>query len=154
MSVIRRTDGRGGKMYSFCAWYSLRMSFWIVPVRSARATPAFSAAATYIASRIAAGPLTVMEVETEDRSMSAKRSSMSTSVSTATPARPTSPRARRSSESQPMSVGMSKAVESPVPPALSSSLKRRFVSSAVPKPANMRIVHSRDRYIEGYTPRV
>ncbi len=29
-----------------------------------------------------------------------------------------------------------------------------FVSSAVPKPANWRIVHSRPRYIEPYTPRV
>ena len=29
-----------------------------------------------------------------------------------------------------------------------------MVSSAVPKPANWRIVHSRPRYIDGYTPRV
>ena len=37
------------------------------------------------------------------------------------------------------------AVERPVPPARSSSLKRAFVSSAVPKPANMRMVHRRPR---------
>ena len=30
-SVISRIDGRGGKMYSFWAMYSLRMSFWSVP---------------------------------------------------------------------------------------------------------------------------
>ena len=36
MSVTSRIDGSGGKMYSFCAMYSLRMSVWIVP-RSARA---------------------------------------------------------------------------------------------------------------------
>ena len=34
------------------------------------------------------------------------------------------------------------------------SLNRQFVSSAVPKPANMRIVHSFDRYIDAYGPRV
>ena len=91
----------------------------------------------------------VMEVETDDSSMSSKRSSMSTSVSTATPARPTSPRERRWSESRPIRVGMSNAVERPVPPALRISLKRALVSSAVPKPANIRIVHSRDRYMDG-----
>ena len=31
MSVTSRIDGSGGKMYSFCAMYSLRMSVWIVP---------------------------------------------------------------------------------------------------------------------------
>ena len=36
VSVTSRIDGRGGKMYSFCAWYSFRMSFWIVPPRRAR----------------------------------------------------------------------------------------------------------------------
>ena len=49
---------------------------------------------------------------------------------------------------------MSKAVDSPLPPERSSSLNRALVSSAVPKPANWRIVQSRDRYIEAYGPRV
>ena len=31
MSVMSRIDWRGGKMYSFCAMNSFRMSFWIVP---------------------------------------------------------------------------------------------------------------------------
>ena len=44
-----------------------------------------------------------------------------------------------------MRVGMSKAVDRPVPPARRSSLKRRLVSSAVPNPANMRMVQRRDR---------
>ena len=39
------------------------------------------------------------------------------------------------------------------PPA-KISLNRQFVSSAVPNPANIRIVHSFDRYIEAYGPRV
>jgi hypothetical protein len=73
---------------------------------------------------------------------------MSASVSTATPHRPTSPSAIGSSESMPSRVGMSNAVDSPVPPALMISLKRQFVSSAVPNPANIRIVHSFERYIE------
>ena len=34
------------------------------------------------------------------------------------------------------------------------SLKRQLVSSAVPKPANIRIVQSFERYIEAYGPRV
>ena len=79
---------------------------------------------------------------------------MSACVSTATPARPTSPLASGSSESRPSSVGMSNAVDRPLPPERSSSLKRRLVSSAVPKPANWRIVHSRERYIDAYGPRV
>ena len=79
---------------------------------------------------------------------------MSARVSTATPARPTSPMAHGESESRPIRVGMSKAVDSPVPPLASSSLNRALVSSAVPKPANIRIVHNRDRYIEACTPRV
>ena len=49
---------------------------------------------------------------------------------------------------------MSYAIESPVPPAAISFLKRSFVSSAVPKPANMRIVHSRPRWPVGWMPRV
>jgi hypothetical protein len=48
-----------------------------------------------------------------------------------------------------MSVGMSKAVERPVCPCSSKYRKRPFVSSAVPKPANWRIVQSLPRYIEG-----
>ena len=80
--------------------------------------------------------------------MPEKSVSMSASVSTATPARPTSPLASGSSESHPSRVGMSKAVDSPSPPARSSSLKRALVSAAVPKPANWRMVHSRERYME------
>ncbi len=49
---------------------------------------------------------------------------------------------------------MSKAVESPVVPCAMRYLKRWLVSSGEPKPANIRIVHSRLRYIVGWTPRV
>ena len=53
-----------------------------------------------------------------------------------------------SSESSPRRVGMSKAVESPVPPERMISRKRAFVSTAVPNPANIRIVQSLVRYID------
>src|SRR4029079_17609932 len=79
---------------------------------------------------------------------------MSASESTATPHRPTSPSAIGWAESMPRSVGMSNAVDSPSPPALMISLKRQLVSSAVPNPANIRMVHSLERYIDAYGPRV
>ena len=147
-SVTSRTEGRGGKTYSFWAWYSFKMSFCSVPDSRARSTPVRSATPMYMARTGAAGELMVMEVETVPRSMPEKRHSMSASVSTATPARPTSPLAHGSSESRPSSVGMSNAVDSPSPPAANSCLKRPLVSSAVPNPANCRMVHSRERYME------
>ena len=63
---------------------------------------------------IGAGALIVIETVTSPRSMPANSVSMSSSVSTATPSRPTSPSERGSSESWPMSEGMSNAVDSPV----------------------------------------
>ena len=63
-----------------------------------------------------AGPLTVMEVVVFPSGMSSKSSSMSAAESIATPQCPTSPRDMGESESYPMSVGMSKATESPPPP--------------------------------------
>ena len=146
--------GRGGKTNSFWAWYSFKMSFWMVPERAARATPVLSATPTYMAITTAAGELIVIDVLTAPRSMPEKSVSMSAIVSMATPARPTSPLARGSSESRPSKVGMSKAVERPSPPARKSSLNRPLVSSAVPNPANWRMVHRRERYMEAYGPRV
>ena len=49
---------------------------------------------------------------------------------------------------------MSNAVDRPLPPDLMISLNRQLVSSAVPKPANIRIVHNLERYIDAYGPRV
>ncbi len=95
-----------------------------------------------------AGELMVIDVVVWAMSMPQKRSSMSARVSTATPQRPTSPSDSGSSESRPMSVGRSKATDRPSPPARRRSRKRALVSSAVPKPANMRMVQSFERYIE------
>jgi hypothetical protein len=93
--------------------------------------------------------LIVIEVDTSPRGIPEKSVSASASESTATPSRPTSPSERGWSESYPINVGMSKAVERPVCPCSSRYRKRSFVSSAVPKPANWRIVHRRPRYIDG-----
>ena len=68
---------------------------------------------------MAAGALMVIDTDTSPRSMPEKSVCMSSSVSTATPSRPTSPSARAWSESWPMSEGMSKAVDSPVWPCSS-----------------------------------
>ena len=53
-----------------------------------------------------------------------------------------------------MSVGRSKAVLRPVWPLSSRNLKRWLVCRAVPKPANCRMVQSRLRYMDAWTPRV
>ncbi len=91
----------------------------------------------------------VIEVETSPMGMPWKSVSMSSRVSIATPSRPTSPSERGWSESWPISEGMSKAVDRPICPWSSRYRKRSLVSSAVPKPANWRSVHSRPRYIDG-----
>ena len=99
MSTMSRIDGSGGKIHSFWAMYSLRMSAWMVPPSTSGGMPCFSATTTYWASTTAAGAFTVIEVVTRSSGIPAKRSSMSASVSTATPSRPTSPSERAWSES-------------------------------------------------------
>src|SRR5580658_8343831 len=126
----------------------------MVPERADRLTPVPSATPMYIAMSTAAGELIVIDVLTRPTSIPENNVSMSSTVSTATPARPTSPFDQGSSESRPSSVGMSNAVERPSPPDASNALNRSLVSAAVPKPANWRIVQSRERYIDAYGPRV
>ena len=88
----------------------------------------------------------VIEVVTAPRSMPANSISMSAAESIATPQWPTSPRHRGSSESRPISVGMSNATLSPPPPAAKIILYRSLVCWALPKPANCRMVQGRPRY--------
>src|SRR3989454_12392160 len=59
-STTSRIDGAGGKMNSFCAMNSFRMSFCSVPPSCAAGTPCFSATAMYIQRRIAAGEVEVI----------------------------------------------------------------------------------------------
>ena len=42
MSTTSRIDGSGGKIHSFCAMYSLRMSVCTVPRSASSGTPCFS----------------------------------------------------------------------------------------------------------------
>ena len=79
--------------------YSLRMSFWVVPLTRSPGTPCLRAAATYSASRIDAVALIVMEVLTSPSGMFAKSVSMSARLEMGTPTRPTSPSASCASES-------------------------------------------------------
>ena len=46
MSVMSRIDGRGGKMYSFWAMNSFRMSACTVPASFEAGTPCFSPTST------------------------------------------------------------------------------------------------------------
>src|SRR3979411_172453 len=91
--------GRGGKMYSFWAMYSFRMSFWVVPDSLSHGMPRFSAFTRYIAQIMAAGLLIVIDVVTSSRGMPSNRISMSASDETATPQVPNSPSASGSSVS-------------------------------------------------------
>ena len=92
-----------------------------------------------------AGPEIVIDVVTSARSMPSNRVSMSAAESIATPQCPTSPSARGSSESRPIRVGMSKATLSPWPPSARIILYRSLVSTALPKPANCRMVQGLPR---------
>ena len=96
---------------------SLRMSFWIVPLRLLRSTPCSSAAAMYIARIGSTAPFIVIETLTLPSGMPSKSVCMSKIESTATPAIPTSPVTRSLSESYPRCVARSNATESPVCPA-------------------------------------
>src|ERR1700716_3345972 len=91
MSVMRRIDGRGGKMYSFCAMYSLRMSFCRVPEIFFQSAPCCSATTRYIAHSTEAGELMVIDTVVFSRSMPLNKISMSSRESMATPHLPTSP---------------------------------------------------------------
>ena len=101
-----------------------------------------------------AGPLIVIDVVTSPSGMPSKSTSMSVAESIATPQCPTSPSARASSESRPISVGMSKATDSPPPPAPRMARNRSLVCSALPKPANCRMVQGRPRKPVLCSPRV
>ncbi len=79
--------------------YSLRMSFWVVPPSRSRGMPCSSATATYMASRMGAVALMVIDVVTSSSGRSASRTCMSSSVLMGTPTRPTSPAAKGASES-------------------------------------------------------
>ncbi|MBA7651501.1 hypothetical protein ES703_59320 [subsurface metagenome] len=84
-------------MKAFCAIYSLRMSFCIVPPNLSREMPRFWALAKYIAQITAAGPLMVIEVVIWSSGMPSNNISISAKEETPTPHLPNSPRASGSS---------------------------------------------------------
>ncbi len=86
----------------------------MVPPITFLSIPLFSAIATYIAQSTGAGGLMVMDVVILSMGSPSNRSSISFKVSIATPHFPHSPLALGESESYPINVGISKAVESPV----------------------------------------
>ena len=96
--------------------YSLKMSVCRVPLSLPVSAPWRSAATRYMQNTGTAGPLIVIDVVTSSSGMSWKSASMSAAESIATPQWPTSPRLFGSSESRPISVGMSKATDRPPPP--------------------------------------
>ncbi len=134
--------------------YSLSTSFWAVPRIFEPSRPCSSQATWYIATSTGAGALIVIEVDTSSSGIWSNTATMSSTVSIATPTRPTSPSARGSSESSPIWVGRSNAVESAAWPWPIRKRKRRLVSSGVPNPAYWRIDHGRPAYMSRWMPRV
>src|SRR2546428_14177362 len=96
-------------MYVDRAMYSFRMSFWTVPRSDRRAIPCASPAATYKASRIAAGALVVMLVLTPSRGRPAGRGCISPAGEIAAPTRPTPPPGTGAALSEPTLGGRSEA---------------------------------------------
>src|SRR3990170_594054 len=105
VSTMIRREGFGGSMKVFWAMNSFSISFWIVPPISFLLIPCFSATTMYMASRIEAGGLIVMEVVTLSRGIPSNRISISFNVSIATPHFPISPLDMGESLSYPMRVG-------------------------------------------------
>ena len=104
-----------------------------------------SAATRYMQKTGTAGPLIVIDVVVWSSGMPSKSTSMSAAESMATPQWPTSPSERGSSESRPISVGMSNATDRPSPPDLRSILYRSLVCLTLPNPENCLIVHGLPR---------
>ena len=73
----------------------------MVPLILDTSTPFSSATATYIANKIDAGALIVIEVDTEEISIPSNNALISSMLSIATPTFPTSPKDIESSESRP-----------------------------------------------------
>ncbi len=113
MSTISRRWGSGGKIHSFWAMYSLRMSFCSVPRSRPQSTPCSSAATSRNANSTSAGPLIVIDTDTSPSGIPSNRSTMSSLELIETPQCPTSPRDRSSSASSPIRVGMSNATDNP-----------------------------------------
>ena len=134
--------------------YSFRISFWIVPLILCDGTPCSSATTIYIARRIIAGALIVIEVDTVSNGMPENNCRISSNEEIETPTLPTSPSDNSSSASNPNWVGKSKATDKPFWPRSSNNLNLSLVSLALEKPAYCLIVHNLERYIVSCIPLV
>src|SRR5260370_38944664 len=94
-STTRRIEGAGGKMNSFWAMNSLRMSFCSVPPSLLAGTPCFSATAVYMHRRIAAGEVSGLDVVVGAHGGPSKRDSLSAGRWLGAARRPYPPRAPR-----------------------------------------------------------
>ena len=115
-SPIRRRCGSGGNSHSFWAMYSLKMSVCSVPSSLAMSTPWRSAATRYMQNTGTAGPEIVIEVVTSASGMSVEQHVHVGGGVDRHAAVPDLAEAFGSSESRPISVGMSNATDSPPPP--------------------------------------
>ena len=103
----------------------------------------------YIASSVAAVALIVIDVDTVSSGIPSSSACMSSTVSIATPTRPTSPSARGESESMPICVGRSNATgESGLPlleqqPEARVGLLRRAEAGVLPHRPQAAAVHRR-----------
>lgn len=89
------------------------MSFYIVPCNYSKVAPYSNAATMYIAITGSTAPFMVIDTEILERGILSKRIFMSSTLSIATPAMPTSPTTLSWSESYPRWVARSKATERP-----------------------------------------
>ena len=130
-------------------------SFCWVPTTRSSGTPRRCATSASIASDTAdTGGRIDSDADTLSGLKPSKIVSMSSSVEIDTPVTPTSPSAISSSASNPYDVGRSIVRMNPPWPSPNRYLRRSLVSAGVPNPTCTRRVHSRPRYMSGYTPRV
>ena len=141
-------------MYSFWAWYSFRMSFWSVPPRRPRAAPGCSAARH------------VHGEEDGRRRVDRHRRRHRPQVDPGEEVLRVGQRVDGHAAPSYLALGerivgvtaheRGKVERHRQPPASRPEqlAKRTLVSSAVPKPANRRMVQSFERYIEACGPRV
>ena len=134
--------------------YSFRISVCTVPLNSLIGMLFFIATEAYIAVKIEAGALIVIDVLTSLNGISLNNISISFSEEILHPHFPTSPIDLLLSASYPYNVGISNAMLNPVCPFSIKYFNLLFVSSGVPNPENILIVHFFPLYIFGYGPLV
>ena len=125
-----------------------------MPERALAGTPCSSPATIKLDKIGRTAPFIVIETDILSSGMSENSRFISSTVSIATPALPTSAETLSWSESYPRWVAKSNATDKPFWPPASACLKNAFDSSAVEKPAYCRTVHGLPVYMVAFGPRV